>query len=387
MKLRVLVLSSILALVVSILVPAVAVAGSVDKTTRVEGADLGIGHGIGHRPNILVAWRNTERILEVEILVRNMGDEPGRGDLYLDICDEEGKTLLSTDATPVTVPARDKGGEEGVIVQSKGFRLMNLMFDQLDRLDQRYKLRARIESDDDINPLDNIAAKSFNADSAALPGAMSFYRYRFTNSEDHPIEATLGIDHDPAPEGWKITANPAPGTPITLQPGEVFTGNILVDVPDEVSNGDFIDFLVSLNSTQDGMPTVLDKDEWFLVATDEPPQVGEPTITVRPDGTVAVNAVAYDPICGIKEASGVQVFYSLDGGVTFSTRVMAYTRGNFYDRTWFEGILGPFPEGTEIASVVTVTNNAGLHRRFELDPVTVEAPPAVTPSTALGGAR
>jgi hypothetical protein len=74
---------------------------------------------------------------------------------------------------------------------------------------------------------------------------------------------------------------------------------------------------------------------------------------------------------GIKEASGVQVAYSLDHGTTFSTRVMAYTRGNFYDKTWFEGILGPFAPDVELAAVVTVSNNAGLVKRFELPPLKV----------------
>jgi hypothetical protein len=46
--------------------------------TEKHGVDLGIGRGPdSHRPNILVAWRNTERILEVEVLVRNLGDRPG----------------------------------------------------------------------------------------------------------------------------------------------------------------------------------------------------------------------------------------------------------------------------------------------------------------------
>jgi len=79
-----------------------------------------------------------------------------------------------------------------------------------------------------------------------------------------------------------------------------------------------------------------------------------------------VNVAAFDPICGIKEASGVQVAYSLDHGTTFSSRVMAYTRGNFYDKTWFEGLLGPFAPGVEVNAVLTVANNAGIVRRFDL---------------------
>src|ERR1700728_100135 len=83
-----------------------------------HGVDLGIGRGPdSHRPNILVAWRNTERVLEVEVLVRNLGDQPGHGNVKLEICDDEGRQLLTTKPFPVTVPARDAGGEQGTVVQ------------------------------------------------------------------------------------------------------------------------------------------------------------------------------------------------------------------------------------------------------------------------------
>lgn len=348
------------------------------------GPDLGIGNGVGNRPNILVAWRNTERILEIEVLVRNLGDEPGRGDLFVELCDEAGRPLASTDATAVTVPARQNGGESGVIVQSKGFRLMNMMFDQLDRLDQRYKLRARIESvDGDLNPADNVAAKAFNIDSRALPGTKSFHRYHFTNTSAEPIEAKITLEHNSLPEGWTFEAAHGSGSQVALEPGELLTGHLVVETPERAANGEYLDFLISMVDASSGR--VVDKDEWFLVVTDELPLVDQPTATVRTDGTVVVNAVAHDPICGIKEASGVQVFYSLDDGVTFSTRVMAYVRGNFYDKTWFEGVLGPFAPGTEVTPVVTVTNNAGLHRRFELEPVTIGASPATGANSVGGG--
>src|SRR5882762_8701406 len=124
-----------------------------------HGVDLGIGRGLdSHRPNILVAWRNTERILEVEVQVRNLGDRPGRGNVRIEICDDEGHVLLATKPFPVAVPARQEGGEEGVVVQTKGFRMMNIMFDQLDRLNQRYKLRAVVETEgNDLNQIDNVA--------------------------------------------------------------------------------------------------------------------------------------------------------------------------------------------------------------------------------------
>lgn len=352
-----------------------------------HGVDLGIGRGIdSHRPNILVAWRNTERILEVEVLVRNLGDQPGRGNVRLEICDEEGKRLLTTKPFPVTVPARSAGGEEGTVVQTKGFRLMNLMFDQLDRLNQRYKLRATVETDGaDLNPVDNVAAKSFNVDGRALPGSTTTYRYRLANTTAGSISGTVHIDHTPLPSDWIMTATPEAGTKVILAPNEVFTGYITVKTPGRVADGQYTDVQAGLVSSASGQPVVVvDKDEWYFVATTQPPQVDKPTISLRPDGAVAVNVAAFDPICGIKEASGVQVAYSLDQGTTFSTRVLAYTRGNFYDKTWFEGLLGPFAPGVEIAAVVTVANNAGITRRFDLPPVKIRDSSQNTAATSGG---
>ena len=340
-----------------------------------HGADLGIGRGLGsHRPNILVAWRNTERVLEVEVLVRNLGDQPARGTVRLEIADEDGKTLLATKPFPVAVPARANGGEEGTVVQTKGFRMMNIMFDQLDRLNQRYKLRATVQTEgDDLNLLDNVATKTFNVDARALPGSINTYRYRIANATDTTVHGTVFLDHNALPPGWTMSAEPAPSTAITLAPHEVFMGYVTITAPQAVIEGQYVDLQAGLSREVNGEQQVIDKDEWFLVATNQPPQVDQPTAVLRPDGSIAVNVAAYDSICGIKEASGVQVAYSLDHGTTFSTRVMAYTRGNFYDKTWFEATLGPFAEGVEVSPVVTVANNAGLIRRFDLPAVKVPA--------------
>jgi hypothetical protein len=356
-----------------------------------HGVDLGIGRGAdSHRPNILVAWRNTERILEVEVLVRNLGDQPGRGNVRLEICDDEGKQLLATKPFPVTVPARAEGGEEGVVVQTKGFRMMNVMFDQLDRLNQRYKLRATVETEgEDLNPVDNVATKSFNVEGRALPASTSTYRYRLANPTDSPMNASVYIDHTAIPTGWVMKTDPEPETKIVLAPHEVFTGYVAVKTPRQVADGQYIDLQTGLVATEKGRKYLVDGDEWYLVATTQPPQVDKPTMTVRPDGGVAVNVAAFDPICGIKEASGVQVAYSLDHGTTFSTRVMAYTRGNFYDKTWFEGLLGPFASGVEVAAVITVSNNAGIVKRLDLPPVKIgqSSSETLTSSVTSGGSN
>ena len=337
-------------------------------TPAKHGVDLGIGRGSdSHRPNILVAWRNTERVLEVEVLVRNLGDQPGHGNVRLEICDDEGHPLLTTKPFPVTVPARDNGGEQGTVVQTKGFRMMNIMFDQLDRMNQRYKLRATVDTDgEDLNPLDNVATKSFNVDGRALPSTTTTYRYRLANPSDAAVSGAVYIDHTAVPNGWTMSAEPQAGTKVTLAPHEVFTGYVTVKTPKQVTDGEYIDMQAGLAKTGAPVTATIDQDEWYLVATSQAPQVDQPQVTVRPDGGIAVNVAAFDPICGIKEASGVQVAYSLDHGTTFSSRVMAYTRGNFYDKTWFEGLLGPFAPGVEVNAVLTVANNAGIIRRFDL---------------------
>jgi hypothetical protein len=366
------------ALVILVLVSAVISLGAGRSLAQTQqdtkhGVDLGIGRGTdSHRPNILVAWRNSERILEVEVLVRNLGDRVGHGKVRLEICDEEGKQLLGTKPFDVIVPARADGGEQGTVVQTKGFRMMNIMFDQLDRLNQRYKLRATVETEgDDMNPVDNVATKTFNVDGRALPSTTTTYRYRLGNQGDSPINGTVHIDTTTIPSDWAMTADPPAGTKVTLAPHEVFIGYVTVKTPKKLSDGQHIDLQAGIVQDVDGKKRVVDKDEWYFVATTQAPQVDTPTLTERPDGGVAVNVAAFDPICGIKEASGVQVAYSLDHGTTFSTRVMAYTRGNFYDKTWFEAVLGPFASGVEIAAVVTVSNNAGIVRRFDLPSVRI----------------
>jgi hypothetical protein len=354
-----------------------------------HGVDLGIGRGAdSHRPNILVAWRNTERVLEVEVLVRNLGDRPGRGNVHLEIADDTGKQLLATKPFPVTVPAAQDGGADGVVVQTKGFRMMNIMFDQLDRLNQRYKLRATVDTEgEDLNPVDNVATKSFNVEGRALPGSISTYRYRLANPTDSPMTANVYIDHTPVPSDWIMTADPKPGTEVTLAPHEVFIGYVAVKTPKQIADGQYIDLQAGLASGDGTTKYTVDQDEWYLVATTQPPQVDQPMLTVKPDGGVTVNVAAFDPICGIKEASGVQVAYSLDHGTTFSTRVMAYTRGNFYDKTWFEGILGPFAPGVEVDAVVTVSNNAGIVKRFDLPGVKIAEVDQKTPKFNAAGSN
>jgi len=330
--------------------------------------DLGISRGLGSRPNILVAWRNTEKILELEVLVQNRGDQVGRGEVWLELATADGGTILATEPRPVVVPGRDEGGLEGVLVQTKGFRLMNLMFDQLDRLNQRYKLRAHIRTEgSDANVLDNLAVKTMNANQQARAG-MNFFRYEIQNPTEREIDGFLDIDHTALPSGWKLTAEPVSGHRVKLAPGESAVGHLIVNAPSELENGSLVDIEVALRDAQS--QKVVDKDEWFLVASTTPPELSNVSASPMPNGRVMVNATAFDPV-GILEASGLQVQYTTDGGTTFATMVMAYSRGNFYDETWFNAEVGPFPEGTELQMIVTAANNAGLVTRHEIESVVI----------------
>jgi hypothetical protein len=210
-----------------------------------------------------------------------------------------------------------------------------------------------------------------NANQQARPG-MNCYAYEIKNATDQDMDAVLEIDNTTLPTGWQLSAEPLSGNRIKLAPGKSVAGHLIVNAPSELENGSLVDIEVSLRDSKS--QAVLDKDEWFLVASTTPPELTNVSASPLPNGHVMVNATAFDPV-GIQEASGLQVQYTTDGGTTFATMVMAYSRGNFYDQTWFNAELGPFPAGTEVRAIVTAANNAGLVTRHELEKVTVPTAP------------
>src|SRR5438309_2755527 len=60
-----------------------------------QGVVIGTDQKTG-RPNILIAWRNTERILETEVEVKNLSEEQVTGAMSIAIIDGEGKVLLKS---------------------------------------------------------------------------------------------------------------------------------------------------------------------------------------------------------------------------------------------------------------------------------------------------
>lgn len=165
-----------------------ALSGSVPHTPAVaneaavaeQNVDLGIGDESRGRPNIraeldqnnynrpaiLIAWRNTAQILEVEVLITNKGKDQGRGKVHVEVLDEYGKILArmpsSDEGVVATVPGRDEGGKEGRLIQIGGSKALNRLIDRLDRDHQKYYIKAVVDTiGKDQNPLDNVKVKSY----------------------------------------------------------------------------------------------------------------------------------------------------------------------------------------------------------------------------------
>jgi hypothetical protein len=59
---------------------------SIASPAASSGVDLGIADDqLLERPAIRVAWRNSQEILQVEVAIRNGGDQVGHGKLYLEL--------------------------------------------------------------------------------------------------------------------------------------------------------------------------------------------------------------------------------------------------------------------------------------------------------------
>src|SRR5687767_11447074 len=104
------------------------------------------------RPNVFIAWRNSQRILEVEVEVKNLGAAQASGTLILSLLDDEGVVLATTpragdSGQRVTLPPGNQGGMEGKIIQVKGDFALNQLIDRLDRANSPYLLRASLISD------------------------------------------------------------------------------------------------------------------------------------------------------------------------------------------------------------------------------------------------
>jgi len=314
------------------------------------------------RPNAFIAWRNSQRILEVEVEVKNLGTRQGSARLLLEILDESGAVLASNAADEpqiVKLPPAAKGGADGRIVQVKGNLALNLLIDKLDRANVPYLLRsALVPVGVDRDVRNNVAVKTFNLNSRVRPGASHFREFTYRNNSSKRIEVAWDLAHSPIPAGWSVQASFRPGMTSVLAPGQVHNGYILVATPASVSEGEHVD--VRVIARDPASRESLYEHEWYAVYDQTGPRISEVKSTVdTTTGLVSLTALVDDGTSMLKEASGVRVEYSTDDGRTFSSRIAAYRSGNFVGPTLFDTQLGPFAPGTKLVGVVVASDIAG----------------------------
>ncbi len=329
------------------------------------------------RPGILVAWRNTERILETEVRVRNLGTQTARARLTVEILDAEHRVLHSRPdpSAPfiVEVPAADQGGDIGRLVQVPGTLEMNRTLDALDRNLTPYCLRITVDPLlAETNVADNLAVKCYNAAARMVPGGTALHQFTLVNTSNRALRGVIRYEGRALPAGWTMTTDPAEGEAVRLAPHEVRRGTVVVHGPARLDGPAFADIRPRLI---DDEGKVLDKSEFFVAADDTPPEFTEASAAAGPPdrpGTVYVQVRAADSGSGVAEASGASVLFSTDAGRTYARGPLAYADGNFTAPTGFDGTVGPFAPGTVLTMFVTVRDVAGNETATR--PLTVRIP-------------
>ncbi|MBE9179307.1 hypothetical protein IQ268_12120 [Oculatella sp. LEGE 06141] len=343
-------------------------------------ADNGLSIGFDEktdRPNAFIAWRNTQRILEVELEVKNYSDEQATGYLEVSILNEEGQVLLSNSKpqdTPqtVTLPPRAKGGAEGRIVQMKGTFAMNSLIDELDRANSPYSLRAKVTPVDETSGASVIAVKSFNVNSKIKPDAVHFHDYTFRNNTEKPLNVVWKLSSSDLPDGWIMYTEHKEEQENQIMPGETINGYITIKTPGTLKEGQHIDTRVTAVDKETQQP--LFQDEWFTVYDTTPPETTGLGYSVDPEtGIIEVTFAASDTVSMLKEASGVRVEYSTDNGLTYSDKTMFYLAGNFVGPTKFKANLGPFAPGTNLKVNAIAEDIAGNSVKRIIEPIQIVA--------------
>lgn len=328
------------------------------------------------RPGVFIAWRNTNLIEEVEVRVRNLGTEEGRGEVFVDILDEEGKVLIHleppADRKIVTIPPRERGGAEGKIVKMKADRRLNRLIDLYDRARIRYDVRASVQAVDvkDANPADNVKVKAYNIPFRAKPGHRHTLAYSFANFSKEVRAVRWHLEATRIPEGWNLTGRELRDGTLKLATAERIKGFLTFDVPENAKEGDLVELRLSLLDA--GNREVIGQHEWFLVYDTQPPHVSNVKITPQKTGKIRIDLMASDPGSGVLEASGVWVEYSTDKGHTFSQKTAAYQAGNFVDPTTFLAEIGPFRPGTSITTFLYASDTAGNIQKFGPETLTIK---------------
>jgi hypothetical protein len=318
--------------------------------------------GPASRPGMSIAWRNANQVEEVEVRVRNLGSDAGRGRVYVDVLDETGKQLLRLtppdDQKVISVPAVDRGGREGKILRMKANWSLNTLIDAYDRAHRRYDVRATVETiGPDSDPSDNAKVKSWNIPFAVHPGGINVYSYTFQNHETQTISVRWRFEHTPYPPGWNIEGVPAEQAPITLQPGQQLTGNLLMHAPQQLHQGDFVEARLSLIRADNS--SLFQQHEWFQVYDVVPPVISNYKLVNTEDHHIGIQALVTDKDSGVLEATGVVTEFSTDGGHTWAITAHNYKSGNFVKPTLFEAVIGPFVPGTKLMLRMMARDTAG----------------------------
>lgn len=316
------------------------------------------------RPGILVAWRNTEKILETEVRLRNRGTTAAQGRLSVEILDADHKVLHARpDASQpfmVEVPAADRGGDVGILVQVPGTLEMNRTLDTLDRTHSPYCIRVTVlPVGADGNPADNLAVKGYNSSARLGPEGAALHQFSLVNSSGRELRGRIHYEGRRLPASWTMAVEPAEGATRRIGPGETVRGSVVLRRGVGAAGAAFADVRPVLVADSGA---IIDRSEFFVAADDSPPRFTEASAAPGPagrPGSVYVQVRAADTGSGVAEASGASVVFSTDAGRSYASAPLTYADGNFTAPTGFDGTLGPFPDGTTVTLFAVVRDVVG----------------------------
>jgi hypothetical protein len=334
-----------------------------DRLLPTESILAGDFSGPASRPGMSIAWRNAAQVEEVEVRVRNLGDQAAEGRIWVQVLDEGGSQLLRLEPPDelqrIRLPAFSNGGREGKVIRMKASRELNNIIDQFDRERRRYDVRATVETlgAQDVNLRDNSKTKSWNIPYRVEPGLRNTFNYKFRNHESRPVTVKWLFERTPYPTGWQINGVPETTDEITIAPGSEIRGTLWMDAPNDIVEGAFVEARLSLLDAATGM--IWQQHEWFQVYDTIPPKVTDYRIATIADRKIAIQALVSDQGSGVLEATGVSTQYSTDGGRTWAGSSHNYKVGNFVVPTLFEVVLGPFASGTDVQLRFNARDTAG----------------------------
>jgi hypothetical protein len=346
------------------------------------------------RPAIQIAWRNSQKLRNTKMLLSNQLRRPVLARIQVQVLNGQHQALT----TDPLYTAHLRPAPAKTAIEMLGRRGTNSIFNQLDALDQSYCLAVTVQ------PLNVPAAeakstfgiKCYNNAVKLIPGIPATVPYVLRNRTPAPARVKALLNMTKLPAGW--TVRPAAKDNWSAQilgPGQATSGWLTITAPRSTRNGTSIDLRPALLDLTTG--AVLDGTEIFAAVDSTPPDVVSAWAqTAYLTGTAAqdsqtmsrlqngykantslanynknnvghpeagyylyVMVYAKDEFAGLAEASGMEVSYSTDGGVTSSERTLAYIDGNFFGATSFCTYIGPVPLGTHLTLSIIARNVVG----------------------------